>query len=39
MYPEVTEFDSIIIDEDSMHPWDLVEEAEKDIMHYEKQVR
>eukprot|EP00080_Pristionchus_pacificus_P021127 PDM81147.1 F-box domain-containing protein [Pristionchus pacificus] len=37
MYPEVTEFDSIIIDEDSMHPWDLVEEAEKDIMHYEKQ--
>lgn len=37
MYPEVAEFDSIIIDEDSMHPWELVEEAEKDIMKYEQE--
>ncbi|GMT10655.1 hypothetical protein PFISCL1PPCAC_1952 [Pristionchus fissidentatus] len=37
MYPEVAEFDSIIVDDDSMHPWELVEEAEKDIMSYDKQ--
>ncbi|GMR59352.1 hypothetical protein PMAYCL1PPCAC_29547 [Pristionchus mayeri] len=37
MYPEVAEFECIIIDEDSMHPWELVEEAEKDIMKYEQE--
>lgn len=35
-YPEVALFDAIIVDEDSMHPWELIEEAEKGVMHYEK---
>ena len=35
LYPEEAEFDMIIVDEESMHTWEFIKEAEKEEKIYE----